>query len=127
MASRSPQPRRHRQRRRRPLLTAVLGVGALVAALEVSAHAVNANDVLRPSSGIAPAEVYTKPGAAKPGPAPATTAPPRPGTRQAIGSSVVVIIGKPPKAATARPRPPRARADRARRASALTKRLHVRP
>ena len=91
MTSRSPQPRRHRQRRSRPLLTAVLGVGALVGALEVSAHAVNSNDALRPSSAIGPAAVYSNAGSAS-----ATTAArTRAGGHAAIGSSVVVIIGKP--------------------------------
>jgi hypothetical protein len=102
VARRSPQPRPHRRRRR--LLIAVIGMGSLVAALEVSAHAVDpSKDVLRPTSGIGPAVVYDKPQAATA----TTTATTKPAARSQIGSSVVVIIGQPgarsPK--TTRPAP----------------------
>jgi len=70
---------------------AVIAAGSLVAALEVTAHAVDPNkDVLRPSSGIAPAAVYDKPRSAT-----GSTTTTRPAAKSGIGSSVVVIIGQP--------------------------------
>jgi len=79
---------------------AVIGVGALVAALEVTAHAVGPNNVLRPSSGIGPAAVFNNPKTA----AASTTATTKAGAHGAIGSSVVVIIGQP-SASTGTTRP----------------------
>jgi len=79
----------------------IVGLGALVGALEVTAHAVGQNNVLRPSSGLLPATVFSKPQSATG----TTTATTKPGKHSAIGSSVVVIIGQSSKT-TQRTTPP---------------------